>query len=514
MGQITDFWFGRKFATILYGVMLAVGMSSLKYNSSSSNKKMFVVLLLGRAFMGCGQSLLPTAPESWLSTEAQRQGQHHQPKEQLVANKSNGNDNDNIRKSTSTTTVESETGNDFVGKTIGTAYTGDAFVAILAGKLASWAASSNIFRRASLIDPPSRSKHGGKNLNAPFDLATIILGVGCIATSFLWNENTALSTTESSSQSSLSTSTSSPLSSLSSMNDAYRLILNDPKLILLCAVQALVGSATSLFILHWTTVISQSVDAVGIGMMCGSGCDGNNGGGCTSIISPIATVPYGTIFSCFMTCSLLGSMIFGSIMKIKAKTTNRNDTRNDDAKNCSSSNVSIPLPSSTVETLCSIMLIVATGCMSIMAWLAGSVTLSTSESSPSSIFRSVKGRWIHLVLLTASMCLYEGCIGMYYPMTGVLRNKLIPSSHKSLIASMFGIPLNVLVIITYLLSAAGTTTTTTTGSAGSTSSNSSADSLCVASLLLSVATVYMIRLRSITRSSSSKTNTDVGIIDI
>ena len=45
---------------------------------------------------------------------------------------------------------------------------------------------------------------------------------------------------------------------------------------------------------------------------------------------------------------------------------------------------------------------------------------------------------------------YEACVGMYFPAIGTLRSKYVPNENKSVILSLFGIPLNLLVVAIYL----------------------------------------------------------------
>jgi hypothetical protein len=116
----------------------------------------------------------------------------------------------------------------------------------------------------------------------------------------------------------------------------------------------------------------------------------------------IAT-PFGTIFSCFMACCLLGSTLFGQLARMSVPT----------------------------EVFTAGFLTVATIAMSLATWTVNQSTLS-------------------LPLLAASFFVFEACVGMYFPSIGTLRSKLIPDSHRSVIMNIFGIPLNVLVVSVFL----------------------------------------------------------------
>jgi len=112
-----------------------------------------------------------------------------------------------------------------------------------------------------------------------------------------------------------------------------------------------------------------------------------------------SATPYGTIFSCLMTSCLVGSSIFGISNKL-----------------------SIP-----TETSTTVMLSVAT------------ISMMTAALSTSS-----------LLPLMMSFFAFEACVGMYFPSIGTLRSKYVPDSHRSVIMNLFGIPLNLMVVIVFL----------------------------------------------------------------
>jgi len=344
IGQATD-TYGRKAGTMMFALLYGIGCASIKSNA-------LWVLFAGRAIIGCALSLLFTAPEAWVNSEASRTG--------LGAN---------------------------LGEIFGLAYTGDALVAIIAGKLASWAASI-----------------GG--MTGPFDLATIFLAAGGLVAGVAWKENKA----------SISGDKKVDEPKGGSMMEALEIVRKDRKLVLVGAVQSLFEASMNIFILQWPLIVSQAVRAV---------------------FGDTAAVPFGTIFSCFMTCSLLGSLWFGKSVKYN----------------------------STTETTAAVMLAVS----SISMILAG---ISVNKMNLSGI----------LVALLA----YEACVGMYFPVIGTLRSKLIPNDKKTVIMSLFGVPLNTLVVISYLF----------IGKMGMTGS------MGVAAGALSIATVCMMKLRSIVKEES------------
>jgi len=149
--------------------------------------------------------------------------------------------------------------------------------------------------------------------------------------------------------------------------------------------------------------------------------------------------PYGSILSCFMACCLLGSTLFGHFAKAE-----------------------VPTEESTASML------------TIAALAMGSAT--TAASSPDA----------PLVSLVVSFLVFEGCVGMYFPSSGCLRSTYVPDAHRSIIMSLFGIPLNVLVVTVFLANQR-------LGVRGS---------LGVSTAALNLAAMCMFKLHSMTRTSS------------
>jgi MFS transporter, MFS domain-containing protein family, molybdate-anion transporter len=133
--------------------------------------------------------------------------------------------------------------------------------------------------------------------------------------------------------------------------------------------------------------------------------------GGSSLRTVAAATPYGTIFSCFMACCLLGSTIFGQLAKM-----------------------AIPTEQFTV-----VMLTVATVAMSVATWTVQQTGIGSALSATAT-----------LPLLMGAFFAFEACVGMYFPSIGTLRSRYVPDSHRSVIMNLFGIPLNVLVVSVFL----------------------------------------------------------------
>lgn len=353
IGQATD-KYGRKAGTIAFALLYSLGCASIKSNT-------LWMLFAGRAVVGCALSLLFSAPEAWVAGEASRK---------------------NITK--------------YLGETFGLAYTGDALVAIIAGKLASWAASV-------------------RGVTGPFDLSIVFLAAGAVVAGLFWKENKAVVAAVPSGND------AKGAAKKGSIKEAFDIVRGDQKLMLVGAVQSLFEAAMYVFILQWPPAVAGAVSA-----FFGEG----------------AMTPFGTIFSCFMTCSLLGSLTFGRLLKRK---------------------------NSMTESTATGMLAAAAVSMGAGAYLTAGATTSIAG-------------------IMGALCLYEACVGMYFPAIGTLRSKYVPDDNKSVILSLFGIPLNTLVVLAYLF-------VKQLGMSGA---------LGVSSAALAIATGCMAKLRSIAKKEAAE----------
>jgi len=224
---------GRKRGTLAFTLLYSLGALSTK-------SSLLGVLFLGRFLNGIGTSLLFSAPEAWLVGESQRVGGDEEGK--------------------------------YLGETFGLAYAGDAIVAIIAGQLAGGAASQ-------------------RGPSGPFELSVLVLAIGALLSTLLWNENVANSGGASPS--------SDEQSQKPTIRDAFEKVKSDNKIMLVGAVQALFEAAMYIFVLQWPPAVTASI---------------------SRFFSGTAATPYGTIFSCFMASCLLGSTIFGQLARRSVRT--------------------------------------------------------------------------------------------------------------------------------------------------------------------------------------------------
>ena len=253
---------------------------------------------------------------------------------------------------------------------------------------------------------------GKRGPTGPFELSIGFLAVGALLSSFLWKENKAEEVE----------STNGEEKKKQTIKDALDVVRADPKIMLVGAVQSLFEAAMYIFVLQWPPAISGVVSKV-------------FGEGAT---------PYGTVFSCFMASCLLGSTIFGQLVKKNVPT----------------------------ETFTSSMLSVATIAMGVAAWVSAS---STAVAMP-------------LATLVGAFFAFEACVGMYFPSIGTLRSKYVPDSHRSVIMNLFGIPLNALVVSVFL-------SIKRLGVSGA---------LSISTGALALATLSMMKLKSLANNSEEK----------
>lgn len=109
-------------------------------------------------------------------------------------------------------------------------------------------------------------------------------------------------------------------------------------------------------------------------------------------------VPFGKVFSCLMASCMLGSSVFKRA-----------------------------LDHTSVERFTMGMLAVASCSM----MMAATGTKSTAR-------------------LLASFCLFEACVGAYFPAMGTMRSRYVPDSHRSIITSLSQVPMNFIVIAVML----------------------------------------------------------------
>lgn len=295
-----------------------------------------IVLYFGRAVASIASSRLASTPESWLIQEYTQIKKRQDEKKKVI-----------------------ECG---LSETFGLAYGGDALVAILAGQTASIAA----FKANHPLGPFSVS---------PFFTTSALLLI-----SFFWVDNKGESESDKSDgkrgAQTMNEDKKVPPSGERPMRAGIKAIFSDPKILLLGLVQSLFEGSMYIFVLVWPPLLSNSI---------------------RTAFGPTAVTPFGAIFSCFMACCLLGSVIFDKLRKMSVDVNN-----------------------------------IMTGIL-----LVSTIAFSWSV-------RGIQRE--NLFSIISAFFAFEACVGIYFPSIGTIRSELIPESHRCAIMTLFAIPLNILVV--------------------------------------------------------------------
>jgi len=295
-----------------------------------------IILYLGRAMASIASSRLTSSPEAWLIQEYLEI-----QKKEKAANK--------------------ETKDDGLSETFGLAYGGDAVVAILAGQTASVAASK--------VGHPT----------GPFLVSPLVVAIALMTTAYFWVENKESPEASKNDCDGCGDETNKkedlPTGDCS-MGGGVIEIFSDPKILLVGLVQSLFEGSMYIFVLVWPPALSSII---------------------RNSFGEKAATPFGTIFSCFMACCLLGSVLFGQLQK----------------------------KSVCVKNIMAGILLISTASFS---WSASAIQAQS------------------LFGIIASFFAFEACVGMYFPSIGIIRSELLPEHHRCAIMSLFAVPLNILVV--------------------------------------------------------------------
>ena len=213
IGSLAD-RYGRRLNCLAFGVLY--GLSCLTKHFPN-----YTILLIGRLLGGVATSILFSAFESWMVSE------HKQ----------------------------AAFPDDWLAHTFSAMTFGNGVVAIVAGVLASFAASNF-------------------GVVAPFDLSLVCLIAGTAIIYTTWKEN-------------YGDKNSAPALNL---KQGIEVIQQNPKVALLGLIQSCFESSMYLFVFMWTPVLE-------------------------AIVPKGEVLPHGLVFACFMVCMMIGSNMFKSLLK-------------------------------------------------------------------------------------------------------------------------------------------------------------------------------------------------------
>ncbi|CAB9526234.1 Molybdate-anion transporter [Seminavis robusta] len=382
LGKVSD-RHGRKLGTLLAAFLYGIGAWSTTVDG------MLWILFVGRAVGGVATSLLSASPEAWLVSEFKKQ-------QQAVIDGSHNNTNTHKDKEddfdSEIDDLDAVSDPSWIRETFGMAYAYDSVVAMLAGQVAGRVAS-----------------HRGPT--GPFQVSPFFLLLGALVTAFLWEENTATSTPRSSTSNSNSTADDNKKPTIW---DAVWVIQSDVRIMLLGGVQSLFEGAMYVFVMQWPPTMNHAIQR-------SFGAD--------------AITPYGTVFSCFMACCMVGSTLFGMLSK-RPSQVKRNSTS---------------LELSTIGMLALASLSLLLGTFAVRSSSSANNNNNNYAQGEPNENNGTGGESVRLLRLIVSYFVFEACVGIYFPTIGTLRSKYLPDSHRSLIMTLFGVPLNIIVVTVFLL---------------------------------------------------------------
>jgi MFS family permease len=223
----------------------------------------------------------------------------------------------------------------------------------------------------------------------PFLFSPFFLLLGGVVVLLFWSEeSTAAATTT-------TTTTATDCGKTKhSIQETVRVIFADPKIVCLGIVQSIFEAAMYIFVLSWAPVMIETIHV----------CFGES----------VAT-PFGLVFSCFMAASMLGSTVFSVLL--------------------SQTNVRLEL---------AVSILMAAASLSLVSSLWPNANLHEDKVAGTAATTAV-------LKLFLSYLGFEACVGMYFPSIGTLRARILPDSHRSVIMTLFAVPLNAMVVTVFLL---------------------------------------------------------------
>ncbi|KAJ3513299.1 hypothetical protein NLJ89_g3030 [Agrocybe chaxingu] len=247
----------------------------------------------------------------------------------------------------------------------------------------------------------------GGNFVSPFMASGMLLMVGWVVIRATWAENygTVRAST-----------TKRDLFQVKRLGLAWKIVRKDVRLVVLGWTQTCFEGSMYLFVFLWVPLLQESSEIPG-------------------------NLPLGLIFSSFMVSMMLGSLFYTLIISGASDRTEEGSSKQSQGKDRHSptpppSETSKIKPSASPQKHPSSLRLHAK--LSSIICLASALALSSSILSHSSHFRFL------------SFCLFEACVGMYYPVQGTLRGMLIANEHRATLSSLFRVPLNVFVVVSLL----------------------------------------------------------------
>ncbi|KAJ3060859.1 hypothetical protein HK102_009334, partial [Quaeritorhiza haematococci] len=359
VGALADRW-GRKKMCLAYTILYS--LSCLTKASPS-----FAILLLGRVFGGISTSLLHTVFEAWYISE-------HSSRKFPAA---------------------------WMSSTFARATFANGLVAIFAGILANFT-----------------TYQMGYGPFSPFGAAIVVLVGACFVIGGSWTENYGSSGKEEGgeteeekkkevkAQKKEGGKQHKPLAqepAPPSFLDGLRFVINDKRVLALGLGQSFFECSMYVFVFLWGPILESAYKSGKAGQAGQAGAQDEQ-------------LSYGLIFAAFMVAIMIGSQIFGYVVRTGSESKDKKDGTETDA---------------------------------VKGWLSPEqIGLFTFLLASASLAVPLFTKSGPLVLLC--FCLFELCCGIYFPTWGTLRASYVPNRIRATVSNIFRIPLNVGVVLLIL----------------------------------------------------------------
>ncbi|KAI0301622.1 DUF791-domain-containing protein [Multifurca ochricompacta] len=237
---------------------------------------------------------------------------------------------------------------------------------------------------------------------SPFVASGCLLLLAWVVISGSWSENYGGGAGAGAAQ------VSADIFQLRRLEAAWRIVAADPILIVLGLTQTIFEGSMYLFVFIWVPTLQESSN------------------------SP-SFLPLGYIFSAFMVSMMLGSLLYTYItahwFRPLSTSVLQKHTRSPSVSSLSAQgDSSLTLHAQLSSLVCAASTVAFAACVS--------VGKGKSEQGEHLKF------W--------AFCLFEACVGMYYPVQGMLRGSLIANEHRATLSALFRVPLNVFVVVSLL----------------------------------------------------------------
>ncbi|THH12278.1 hypothetical protein EW146_g7769 [Bondarzewia mesenterica] len=235
---------------------------------------------------------------------------------------------------------------------------------------------------------------------SPFVASGVLLILGWIVIHTTWGENYgsgggAQASTE-------------DIFQIKRLGTAWRIVAADPTLLVLGLTQTIFEGSMYLFVFIWVPALQESS-------------------------STPSALPLGYIFSSFMISMMLGSLLYTFIASHWHRPAPPHVHTLSAAS--ASSSIVVSAPDSTLVLHAKLSSLVCA--VSALAFAAG-VHAGNGQGGQSEKIKF----W--------AFCVFEACVGMYYPVQGMLRGSLISNEHRATLSALFRVPLNIFVVVSLL----------------------------------------------------------------